>query len=151
MPRGRRAGRFHAARLNAGKRPIVCCEPAAPDAAPLAALLLTANTVILLPLLLHCPAFFNHQEVSGYIDLGQRLAADEAGMASVFALQVRPLWVEKDGAGKVLLRCLADLASAHAGQSLTDMRWVCSPPSACRRACCRSPPTSLASIGPPTG
>lgn len=30
------------------------------------------------------------QEVSGYIDLGQRLAADEAGMAAVFALQVGP-------------------------------------------------------------
>ncbi|KAL4429220.1 hypothetical protein ABPG77_010199 [Micractinium sp. CCAP 211/92] len=31
------------------------------------------------------------QEVSGYIDLGQRLAADEAGMATVFALQARLL------------------------------------------------------------
>ncbi|KAL4443356.1 hypothetical protein ABPG75_011093 [Micractinium tetrahymenae] len=31
------------------------------------------------------------QEVSGYIDLGQRLTADEAGMAAVFALQARLL------------------------------------------------------------
>ena len=56
-----------------GVQLLRCGDAANPDAPPTAA---SAWTL---------------QEVSGYIDLGQRLAADPAGMAAVFAGEARLL------------------------------------------------------------
>lgn len=82
------------------------------------------------------------QEVSGYIDLGQRFAADEAGMAAVFDLQTRLLpqptdlsclnWTTNrlDSASSPNFEVLADPATGLAFKNKRDRKVIIVDPQA---------------------